>query len=78
MRSRIAADPRKRHGTLERAAVAAAGVYLTATGVSALASGRLIYANYLDAPMLAPLAILAGALLLAVSLFGWKAVAKHL
>jgi hypothetical protein len=69
---------RRRNGAwLERAAVAAGGVYLTATGASALSSGRLLYADYLGAPMLAPLTLLVGALLLAVALCGWNVIAKR-
>ena len=68
----------KGRGKLERAATLVAGLYLTGTSVSALASGRAIYSNYLGAPMLAPATIVVGALLIVIALFGWNAIAKHL
>ena len=51
-------------GSLERVTIVLLGVYLAAVGVHTIAAGHLLYRNYLRAPVLAPIALVIGAVLI--------------
>ena len=55
--------------TLERCAIVALGVYLSAVGLHMAATGHLIYRNYLLAPVAAPVAIVIGVVIVAAGFF---------
>jgi hypothetical protein len=40
------------------------GVYLAAIGVHTIAAGHLVYRNYLQTPVMAPVAVVLGAVLI--------------
>jgi hypothetical protein len=45
------------------------GLYLAAVGFHALAAGNLLYRNYLHSPMLAPVSLIVGIVLIAAGLW---------
>jgi hypothetical protein len=49
---------------LERLTVVVLGIYLAAVGVHAIAAGHLAYINYLRGPVLAPIAVIIGVVLI--------------
>lgn len=59
---------------LERVAVVVLGLYLVGTGSAALGRGRWSYTDDLGLDVPAPLAVLAGALLLLLGLVRWSRV----
>ena len=59
---------------LERAAVLTLGLYLAGTGASALWRGEWLYADYVGLRVPAPLAVLAGVLLLILGTVRWSSV----
>jgi hypothetical protein len=61
---------------LERLATVTLGIYLLGTGCQRLAAGQWTYLDYLELPVLAPLAVLTGLALLAVGLFRWEWIAR--
>lgn len=70
----MAADARSESRRLERAAVLVLGVYLTGTGASAIARGSWFYTDYLGLHVPAPLAVVAGLLLLLLGTARWRSV----
>ncbi|HSP17418.1 MAG TPA: hypothetical protein VLV78_21925 [Thermoanaerobaculia bacterium] len=44
------------------------GLYLTAVGIHSIAAGHMVYRNYLRGPVLAPVAIAIGVVLLVAGL----------
>ena len=53
---------------LERLAVTVLGVYLVGVALHALATGRVLYANYLHLPAAAPLTLIVVIALLAIAI----------
>jgi hypothetical protein len=53
---------------LERITVVALGVYLSAVGIHAIAAGNILYRNYLRDPVLAPIAVVIGIVLIGAGL----------
>lgn len=49
---------------LERATIVMLGLYLTTVGLHTIAAGHLLYRNYLRGPVLAPIAVVIGAILI--------------
>lgn len=58
-----------RIGCLERVTVALVGVYLVGVGTHALATGHLLYVDYVGWPVAAPVAIALGMVLIVAGLF---------
>lgn len=53
---------------IERLTIVMLGVYLTAVGVHVLATRHAVYSNYLHSPVLAPVAVIIGAILVMAGL----------
>ena len=53
---------------LERITVVVLGVYLSAIGIHAIAAGHILYRNYLRDPVLAPIAVVIGIVLIAAGM----------
>lgn len=51
-------------GSLERITIVMLGIYLAAIGVHTIVAGHLLYRNYLRTPVLAPVAVAIGAILI--------------
>ncbi|HEV8661411.1 MAG TPA: hypothetical protein VGS96_22640 [Thermoanaerobaculia bacterium] len=53
---------------LERFTVVMLGVYLSAVGIHMLTAGHMLYRNYLRSPVLAPIAVIIGLVLIGAGL----------
>lgn len=55
--------------TLERWTVVILGVYLSAVGIRAIVAGHFLYRNYIRSPVLAPIGIAIGIVLVAAGIW---------
>ncbi len=53
---------------LERITVVVLGVYLSAVGLHSIVAGHILYRNYLRDPVLAPIAVVIGIVLIAAGM----------